>query len=219
MKRSFYRLVAGKIAKSDAYKELKIGVLALQGDFAKHIESLERLGVRATPVRLPEEIERLDGLIIPGGESTTVGKLMSRFGVNKSIIKRIEEGMPIFGTCTGMILLAREIEGSDQPRLGLMDITVRRNAFGRQIDSFETYLDIPDIGGEPVHAIFIRAPFTTSIGNNVKVLAKVDDERIVFIREGNCLAAAFHPELTDDTRVHRYFLDMVAAACSRNPVP
>ncbi|MEN6370388.1 MAG: pyridoxal 5'-phosphate synthase glutaminase subunit PdxT [Armatimonadota bacterium] len=194
---------------------MKIGVLALQGDFAKHIESLERLGVHASSVRTPEEIDKLDGLIIPGGESTTVGKLMARFGVDKAIVKRASEGMCVFGTCTGMILLARNIEGSEQPRLGLMDITVRRNAFGRQVDSFETDLNIPTVDKEPIRAIFIRAPFATSAGSSVKVLAKVDDQRIVFMREGNCLAAAFHPELTDDTRVHRYFLDMVASARSQ----
>ncbi|MEN6521858.1 MAG: pyridoxal 5'-phosphate synthase glutaminase subunit PdxT [Armatimonadota bacterium] len=190
---------------------MKVGVLALQGDFAKHIESLERLGVHAASVRTPEEINKLDGLIIPGGESTTVGKLMTRFGVDKAIIKRVSEGMCVFGTCTGMILLARNIEGSEQPRLGLMDITVRRNAFGRQVDSFETDLDIPAVDKEPFHAIFIRAPFAISAGSGVKVLAKVDDERLVFMHEGNCLAAAFHPELTDDTRIHRYFLDMAAS--------
>ena len=188
----------------------KIGVLALQGDFAKHIEALSRLGVQAVPVKLPAEIDGLDGLIIPGGESTTVGKLMSRFGVDKAIARRVKEGMPVFGTCTGMILLARKIEGSDQPRLGLMNIAIRRNAFGRQVDSFETDLDIPELGAAPVRAVFIRAPVVTEVKNQAKVLAKLDDGRIVLVREGNCLAAAFHPELTDDTRMHEYFLEMVA---------
>jgi len=202
MKRSCWHLVAGR-------KDLKIGVLALQGDFARHIQTLERLGVQTAAVRLPEEIMSLDGLIIPGGESTTVGKLMSRFGVDKVIIERAGEGMPVFGTCTGAILLAKDIEGSDQPRLGLMDITVRRNAFGRQIDSFETDLDIPEIGEEPVRAVFIRAPIITSIQDCVKVLAQLEDGRVVLVRENNCLAAAFHPELTDDSRVHEYFVRMV----------
>lgn len=202
MRRSCFPFVVGK-------KDVKIGVLALQGDFAKHIESLERLGVKAVPVRLPEEINGLDGLIIPGGESTTVGKLMSRFGVDKAILKRVKEGMCVFGTCMGMIMLSKDIEESDQPRLGLMNTTVRRNAFGRQVDSFEAELDIPEIGDKPVRAVFIRAPFATEVRNNAKVLAKLDDDRIVFVREGNCLAAAFHPELTDDTRVHEYFLKMV----------
>jgi pyridoxal 5'-phosphate synthase pdxT subunit len=183
--------------------------LALQGDFAKHIEMLRRLGVCAVAVKLPEEIEELDGLIIPGGESTTVGKLMSRFGVDKAIIRRSEAGMPIFGTCTGMILLAKEIEDCDQPRLGLMNITVRRNAFGRQIDSFECDLNILEIGKRPLRAVFIRAPIVTAVGKGAEVLGELVDGRVVLVREGNCLAAAFHPELTEDTRVHEYFLSMV----------
>lgn len=190
-------------------KNVRIGVLALQGDFAKHIESLQRLGVQAVPIRLAKELDEIDGLIIPGGESTTVGKLMSRFGVDQAIVRRVDEGMPVFGTCTGMILLAREIEGSRQPRLGLMNMTVRRNAFGRQVDSFEADLPIPEIGDHPVRAVFIRAPFVTQVQNNAKILSQLDEGRIVFVREGNCLAAAFHPELTDDTRVHEYFLKMV----------
>ena len=198
--------------ESDIKRELKIGVLALQGDYAKHVEAVERSGARAVLVKLPEEMEKLDGLIIPGGESTTVGKLMSRFGVDDAIIRRFKAGMPVFGTCTGMILLAKEIEGSDQPRLGLMNIAVRRNAFGRQIDSFETDLDIPELGVRPVRAVFIRAPVVTSVENSAKVLAKLDDGRVVLVREGNCLAAAFHPELTDDVRVHEYFLSMVSSA-------
>ena len=189
--------------------KIKIGVLALQGDFAKHIEALERLGVQAVPVRLPDEIDAVDGLIIPGGESTTVGKLMSRFGVDEAITRRVEEGMPVFGTCMGMIMLAKDIEGSDQPRLGLMNIAVRRNAFGRQVDSFEADLEIPEIGGEPVRAVFIRAPLVSEIKNGARVLASLGDGTIVFVREENRLAAAFHPELTDDLRVHEYFLGMV----------
>ena len=191
---------------------LRIGVLALQGDFEKHIETLKRLGAKAVPVRLPKDIDGIDGLIIPGGESTTVGKIMSRFGVDRAILRRVGDGMPVFGTCAGMIILAKEIEGSDQPRLGLMNITVRRNAFGRQVDSFETDLNIPDIGKEPVHAVFIRAPFITEVKNGAKALAYTSDGYIVFAREENCLAAAFHPELTDDTRVHEYFLGMVRDA-------
>jgi 5'-phosphate synthase pdxT subunit len=188
---------------------LKIGVLALQGDFAKHIDILGRLGVQAIPVRTPDEIAGIDGLVIPGGESTTVGKLMSRFGVDEAIIRRVNSGMPVFGTCTGMILLAKDIEGSDQPRLGLMNLAVRRNAFGRQVDSFETDLKIPELGAEPVCAVFIRAPIVTELKNGAKALAQLDDGRVVLVREDNRLAAAFHPELTDDTRVHEYFVKMV----------
>jgi 5'-phosphate synthase pdxT subunit len=190
-------------------KPLKIGVLALQGNFAKHIKMLKRLGVEAVPVRLPNELEDLDGLVIPGGESTTVGKLMSRYGMDDGIIRRVKEGMSVFGTCMGMILLAQRIEGSDQQRLGLMDITVRRNAFGRQVDSFETDLSIPELGEEPLRAIFIRAPFATEVGNDAKIMAQLEDGRIVMLRQGNCLAAAFHPELTDDIRVHEFFLSMI----------
>lgn len=193
----------------DGKKKLKIGVLALQGDYAKHIETLERLGIKAVQVKLPEEIKKLDGLIIPGGESTTVGKLMGRFGVDEAIRRRVEEGMAVFGTCTGMILLAKDIEGSNQPRLGLIDMTVHRNAFGRQVDSFETDLSIPAIGDVPVRAVFIRAPIATETGKDVEVLSKLDDGRVVFVRQGKCLAAAFHPELTDDLRVHEYFIHMV----------
>ncbi len=195
-------------------RPIKIGVLALQGDFAKHIETLERLGVQAVPIRLPAELSRVDGLVIPGGESTTVGKLMSRFGVDEVIVRRVEEGMPVFGTCTGMILLASGIEGSDQPRLGLMNITVRRNAFGRQVDSFEADLDVSEIGGDPVRAVFIRAPLVTEMKNGARALAQLEDGGVVFVRENNRLAAAFHPELTDDTRVHQYFIDMVKESLS-----
>jgi len=194
------------------HRALRIGVLALQGDFAKHAEVLERLGVRSVPIRLPNQMEQVDGLIIPGGESTTLGKLMSRFGLDEAILRCAREGMPIFGTCAGMIVLAKEIEGSDQPKLGLMNITVRRNAFGRQVNSFETDLDVPEIGQGPVRAVFIRAPFVTEVKNSAKVLAALDEGTVVLVREGNCLAAAFHPELTDDTRVHTYFLQMCSEA-------
>lgn len=197
--------------------DLKIGVLALQGDFARHISTLERLGVIAIPVRMPEEIEKLDGLVIPGGESTTVAKLMARFGVDEAIMRRVQEGMPVFGTCAGMILLASEIEESDQPRLGLMSITVKRNAFGRQVDSFEMDLFLPEVGAEPVRAVFIRAPIVSEVKNGAKVLGRLEDGRIVFVREGNCLAAAFHPELTNDTRVHDYFVKMVCESKAKNP--
>lgn len=193
-------------------KELKIGVLALQGDYAKHVEMLRRLGVHAVPVKLPEEIDALDGLIIPGGESTTVGKLMSRFGVDEAILRRAEAGMPVFGTCMGMILLAKKIEGSDQPCLGLMNIAVKRNAFGRQIDSFEVDLNVSELGDKSMRAVFIRAPIVTMVENSARILAKLDDGRVVLVREGNCLAASFHPELTDDIRIHEYFCSMVRDA-------
>ncbi len=196
-----------------------LGVLALQGDFAKHLEMTSRIpGVVAGPVKTPAEIDLCDGLIIPGGESTTVGKLMERYGVDEAIKRNAARGMAVFGTCTGMILLARDIEGSDQQRLGLMDITVRRNAFGRQMDSFEAVLDIEAIDGSPVRAVFIRAPLVTDIRGGAEVLARLDTGEIVMVRQGNLLAAAFHPELTEDARVHQYFAEMARArrAASRD---
>lgn len=198
---------------------VQIGVLALQGDFEKHIQMCMQVpGVSAIPVKTPAEIELCDGLIIPGGESTTVGKLMDRYGVDEAIRRRSAQGMAVFGTCTGMILLAKGIEGSDQHRLGLMDMTVRRNAFGRQVDSFEADLNITAIGDPPVRAIFIRAPFATELCADAKAIATLDTGEIVMVRQGNLLAAAFHPELTDDTRVHEYFVKMAIAAraASRN---
>lgn len=193
-----------------------IGVLGLQGDFQKHLEMLALVDdVTASVARTPEEIERCDGLIIPGGESTTVGKLMVRYGVDDAIRRRVGQGMAVFGTCTGLILLAKEIENSDQPRLGLMDITVRRNAFGRQVDSFETDLKVNDIDGvAPLRAVFIRAPFITDVRDGVEMLATLDTGEVVMVRQGNCLGAAFHPELTDDTRVHSYFADVARAAAN-----
>lgn len=186
---------------------LTIGVLALQGAVEPHIRMLERCGVQALRVRFADELDLVQGLIIPGGESTTVGKLMARFGLDEKIRERAAEGMPILGTCTGMILLAKEIADSDQDRLGLMDITVKRNAFGRQVDSFEADLEVADIGGEPVRAVFIRAPYAVNV-NGVEVLAQFDG-KAVFVRQGNLLGCSFHPELTQDTRVHQFFVDMV----------
>lgn len=199
--------------QNNADMRVRIGVLGLQGDYAKHLKTLQKLkGVEAGIVRMPDELDSCDGLILPGGESTTVGKLMDRYGVDKAIRKRVAEGMTVFGTCTGMILLSKDIEGSDQHRLGLMDTTVRRNAFGRQVDSFEIDLEIPGISGGPVRAIFIRAPFITQAKADAKILAKLETGEIIMVRQGNCLAAAFHPELTDDTRVHNYFVQMTRSA-------
>ena len=194
--------------QSSTNEKVTIGVLAVQGAVEKHIQALERCGVRVIPIRFVAELDEVQGLIIPGGESTTIGKLMDRYGLDKKIIERAKEGMPVFGTCTGMILLAKNIVNSDQHRLGLMDTTILRNAFGRQVDSFEADLDIDEIGGPPVHAIFIRAPCATEAGENVKVLARVDGH-MVLVRQDNLLGCAFHPELTEDTRVHEYFIGMV----------
>ena len=188
-----------------------IGVLALQGDVREHIEAIRRAGGEAVPVKTREEIAQVDGLIIPGGESTTVGKLLDRFQLMDVVREMPGLGKPIFGTCTGMILLAKNIEESAQPRLGLLDVTVRRNAFGRQIDSFEEDLPVTGVPGGPVRAVFIRAPYITGIDAGVEVLAEHDGHPVM-VREGHLLAAAFHPELTDDPRIHRLFLDMVEAA-------
>lgn len=202
----------GTCEPEDAFlRPVRIGVLALQGDFQKHLEMLSLIdGVDAVAVRLPAEIEPCDGLIIPGGESTTLGKLMTRYGVDEAICRATSRGAAVFGTCAGMILLAKDIESSDQPRLGLMDITVRRNAFGRQVDSFETDLEVSEIGEAPVRAVFIRAPVVTRVGPDAQELARLESGQIVLVRQGNLLASAFHPELTDDFRIHRWFVKMAA---------
>lgn len=185
-----------------------IGVLALQGDVPEHLRALEAAGAVALPVRTPEELERVRGLVIPGGESTTVGMLLERFGLMEPVRERVRAGMPAFGTCAGLILLAKEIEGSSQPRVGVLDVSVRRNAYGRQVDSFETDLSIPALGPEPIRAVFIRAPAILSVAPDVEVLAS-DGEHPVLVREGSLLAASFHPELTPDPRIHALFVTMV----------
>jgi len=188
-----------------------IGVLALQGDVREHIQAIERAGGKAVAVRTREEIEAVDGLIIPGGESTTVGKLLERFGLMPVVRAMPGEGKPIFGTCTGMILLAKNIEDSEQPRIGVMDVTVRRNAFGRQVDSFEEDLAVAGVAGLPVRAVFIRAPYITELAPGVEVLAEYKGHPVL-VREQNLLAAAFHPELTTDSRIHQLFIRMVEEA-------
>ncbi len=187
----------------------RIGVLALQGAFIEHVHALQRIGVDAVEVRLPHDLEGLDGLIIPGGESTAIGKLMVRFGFIEPLTDAATAGLPIWGTCAGMILLANDIGGLNQPLLGLMDIRVERNAFGRQLDSFETDLAIPALGPLPFPAIFIRAPLIHEVGDATDVLARLGDGRIVAAREGNLLATSFHPELTHDDRLHRYFVEQL----------
>lgn len=194
---------------------MKIGVLALQGAVPEHVRALRRCGAEAVEVKEPSQLSDIDGLILPGGESTTIGKLMERYGLLDEIKKQHEEkALPIFGTCAGMILLAKDIEGSDQHRLGLMDICVRRNAFGRQVDSFEEDVPVnfPGNGKAPesFHAVFIRAPFITHVKKDVKILSKLSDDRIIFVRQGNLLASSFHPELTADLRIHKYFIMLAA---------
>ena len=188
-----------------------IGVLALQGDFAEHVSVLRRLGSEAQEVRRPAELSDLDGLIIPGGESTTFCRLMSDFRLYEPLGAFLRTGVPVWGTCAGMIVLARRASDLDWPTLAALDITVRRNAFGRQVDSFETDLSVPALGAAPFHAVFIRAPTVEDVGEGVEVLAALEDGRVVAVRQGNALATAFHPELTDDDRFHRYFLALVRA--------
>ena len=193
---------------------MKIGVLALQGAFREHIEMLRQLNVDAVEVRLPEQLGDLDGLIIPGGESTTIGKIATQYGLIGPIQKMVAQGKPVWGTCAGMIVLAKDV-GMKQPLVGVMDVQVKRNAFGRQVDSFETDLNIPAIQNgdpSPFHAIFIRAPLMESVGKAVQVLAKLDDGTIVAARQDNLLATSFHPELTHDSRFHQYFLEMLTKA-------
>ncbi|NQT48930.1 MAG: pyridoxal 5'-phosphate synthase glutaminase subunit PdxT [Chloroflexi bacterium] len=190
---------------------MKIGVLALQGAFIEHIGILQRLGAQSFPVRLPKELDGLDGLVIPGGESTTISKLMLEFGLMQPVRGLGQEGLPILGTCAGMILLASEVSGSRIETLGLMDVSVKRNAFGRQVDSFETDLNMPALGGEPFRAIFIRAPAVENVRPGVEIVAELPDGVVVAAQQERLLIAAFHPELTDDLRFHRYFLDIVAS--------
>ncbi len=188
---------------------MNIGVLAVQGDFAEHIAILRSIDVEASEVRLPEQLEALDGLIIPGGESTTLSRLMSLYNLREPIARMAADGHPVWGTCAGMIMLASEITEQDPVPLGIMDIGVRRNAFGRQVDSFEQELQISPLSEEPYNCIFIRAPVVIRIGDSVDVLASLDDGRPVAVRQGNLLATSFHPELTRDTRVHQYFCGLV----------
>jgi pyridoxal 5'-phosphate synthase pdxT subunit len=188
---------------------MTIGVLAVQGDVAEHAAALKRVGVRAQDVRTPGELAAVDALIVPGGESTTVIRLLERFGLIEPIVTRVRNGMPFWGTCMGMIVAAREVAGMDQKTLDLLDITVRRNAFGRQIASAEVPLDIPVLGAEPFPAVFIRAPWIERAGAGVEVLAARDGHG-VFVRSGNVIGTSFHPELTGDDRLHRYFAELTA---------
>jgi 5'-phosphate synthase pdxT subunit len=189
---------------------VRIGVLAVQGAFAEHIAMLQQLGVEAVPVRLPSDFEGLAGLILPGGESTTMRKLIDEWGLRQPILDLAGRGAPIFGTCAGMILLSREISDGDGAVFPLLDITVKRNAFGRQLDSFESDVNVPVLGDRPVHAVFIRAPIVERVGPDVDVLAQLDDGRVVAVRHGSVIATAFHPELAGETRFHRLVATMAA---------
>ena len=202
----------------------QIGILALQGSFIEHAHAVESIGAEPVLIRLPEQLDNIEGLIIPGGESTTIGKLLEEYNLLKKIKELALEGMPVYGTCAGMILLAKNIEDGNRAvsdvnspdttfseihNLGLIDITVRRNAFGRQLESFEEDLDIPVLGEIPFHSVFIRAPLIVRTGEKVKILAVLSDKSVVAAEQGSILVTAFHPELTDDLRVHKYFLNKV----------
>jgi len=193
---------------------MKIGVLALQGDFREHIATLTSLGIDSYAVKTVDELTSVDALVIPGGESTTISKLAIAFGIMEPIRLRIAQGMPVYGSCAGMILLSKKIidAASEQESFGGIDITVRRNAFGRQVDSFESKLVVKGIPGEPVQAIFIRAPWVESAGVDVEVLASVEidgQSHPVAVRQNNALATSFHPEISGDSRIHRYFVEEI----------
>jgi pyridoxal 5'-phosphate synthase pdxT subunit len=189
---------------------VRIGVLALQGAFREHMATLGAIGVEGVEVRLPGDLVDVDGLILPGGESTTMRRLIRRWELAGPILDLARSGAPVFGTCAGMIVVSRSISGGEEPILPLLDVVVERNAFGRQLDSFETDLDVPVLGERRVHAIFIRAPIVEEVGPGVDVLARLDDGRIVAVREGNVIATAFHPELAGETRFHRLVATMAA---------
>jgi len=189
---------------------MRIGVLALQGAFREHLRTLDAIGVEGVPVRLPADLDGVAGLILPGGESTTMRKLIDRWNLREPILDLAASGAPLFGTCAGMIVLAREIAGGEEPVLPLLDVTVERNAFGRQLDSFEADLSVPVLGDQPVHGVFIRAPIIERAGPGVDVLARLDDGRIVAVRERNVVATAFHPELAGETRFHRLVATMAS---------
>jgi len=196
---------------------MRVGVLALQGTFIEHIDILRQLGVEAAPIRLPHQLDTLDGLVIPGGESTTMLRLMENFDLIQPIKEMARDGLAIWGTCAGMILLAKDVSNYDMGTLGLMDVKVRRNHFGSQVDSFEADLEIPFVGAEPFHAVFIRAPIIEEAKPYVEILSRLPDSTIVAIRQNRLLACAFHPEFTDDLRFHSYFLNMVSEKLSHNP--
>jgi 5'-phosphate synthase pdxT subunit len=191
-----------------------VGVLALQGDVVEHVAALRRAGAQAVEVRTPADLAQVEALVVPGGESTTVIRLIDRFGLAGPIKGRVRDGMPFWGTCMGMIVAAHDVADLDQPTLDLIDVTVRRNAFGRQVDSAEVPLQIPALGDEPFPAVFIRAPWIERTGPGVETLAERDG-RVVMVRQGNVLATSFHPELTGDDRIHGYFLGMLRP----EPVP
>ena len=191
-----------------------IGVLAYQGDVREHLRALAAVGADAVEVRTLADLDRVDGLVVPGGESTVIGKLAARYGLLEPLRERARAGLPVFGTCAGMILLAREVEGPPQDLLGVLDVRVRRNAFGRQVASFEAEVDVKGLDGGPVSGAFIRAPWVAESSPDVEVLAELDG-KVVAVRQGNLLATAFHPELSGEVRLHRWLVDLARAAKAR----
>ncbi|TAJ46232.1 MAG: pyridoxal 5'-phosphate synthase glutaminase subunit PdxT [Herbiconiux sp.] len=193
-----------------------VGVLALQGDFREHAAVLTSLGADVVFVRRPEEVAQISGLVIPGGESSVIDKLARSFGVADAVVARIRGGMPVYGTCAGLILLADRVQGGirGQQSFGGLDVSVRRNAFGAQTESFEAELDVPVLGEPPMHAVFIRAPVVTELGPKATALASLGDGTVVAVQQGGVLGTSFHPEMTGDTRFHQYFLDTVTARSS-----
>jgi 5'-phosphate synthase pdxT subunit len=198
-------------ARAQPARGPRIGILALQGDVREHATALRDVGAESIEVRLPRDLVGLDGLILPGGESTTMRRLIDLYGLREPIVALARGGAPVYGTCAGMILLADRIADGDEPVLRLLDITVQRNAYGRQLDSFEADLAIPSLGDAPLHGVFIRAPVVSEVGPEVEVLARDADGRAIAVRQGRVLATAFHPELTPDRRLHRLFLELVAS--------
>ena len=198
-----------------AARPARIGVLAVQGAVREHVAAIREVGAEPVEVRLPRDLVDLDALILPGGESTTMRRLIDAYGLREPIASLARAGAPMLGTCAGMILLAGRIDDGDDPLFGLLDIAVRRNGYGRQLDSFEADLDAPSLGDEPLHGVFIRAPMVTDVGPGAEVLARDPDGTPVAVRQGRVLATAFHPELTGDRRIHRLLAEMIAEGAAR----
>jgi pyridoxal 5'-phosphate synthase pdxT subunit len=203
------------VTSPDTRRRLRIGVLALQGAVREHVNAIRDVGADAVEVRLPRDLVDLDALILPGGESTTMRKLIDEYGLREPILSLVRAGAPLLGTCAGMILLADRIADGDAPVFGLLDVEVQRNAYGRQLDSFEADLTVPALGAEPMHAVFIRAPVVTDVGPAAEVLATDPDGRPVAVRQGRVLATAFHPELTGDRRLHDLLVEMIGERAGR----
>ena len=200
---------------TDQPRRPRVGVLALQGDVREHLTAVRDVGAEPIEVRLPRDLVDLDALILPGGESTTMRKLIDDYGLREPILSLARTGAPLLGTCAGMILLAERIADGDEPVFALIDLEVRRNGYGRQLNSFEAELEFPALGGEPLHGVFIRAPLVTDVGPNAEVLARDPDGAPVAVRQGRVLATAFHPELTGDRRLHRLLVEMIGRSAGR----